>query len=451
MSSIILVLAAFLFLLGTFVLTALNSAYRKLHKRETIRIFHQMGKSFSYRPFHLYFFPLHEYEGLFFANTCAQNICRFCFAASAIFPVFFWTILQDPYSSWGWTIFSLLILLMIFFLVGDFLPRILGIRKPISVIKYCAPLASFFLFLSFPITYLFLKISESFARTIYFDYTQETGTPATQEILEIIREAKIENHLNQQDKKLLEAAMAFRERIAREVMVPRIDVFSLPAETTIQEAAKQLHKEGYSRIPVYRNSVDNIIGVLMYKDVLKKYREFEENQRNENILKAPIETIIKSVLYTPETKRISELLQEFRKKQVHLAIVVDEYGGTEGIVTIEDILEVIVGNIEDEYDQETALFVKTPEGWVVDARMSILDVEDELGIIIPQVGDYDTIGGYVFHKAGTIPSKGFVIQEEDFSIEILRSNDRKVEKVRIRVFPPQEKKIGKEQEENTDS
>jgi CBS domain containing-hemolysin-like protein len=216
-------------------------------------------------------------------------------------------------------------------------------------------------------------------------------------------------------------------------MVPRVDVFSLSADTSIGEAAKLLQAEGYSRIPVYRNNVDNIIGVLMYKDILNKYMEFEIRNKDSKILETSIETIIKNVLYTPETKKISSLLQEFRKKQVHLAIVVDEYGGTEGIVTIEDILEEIVGEIADEYDEKEALFIPQPDGgWLVDARMNILDVEDSLGIEIPQTGDYDTIGGYIFHRTGSIPLKGTIIHHETFDLEIVRSNDRSVEQVRIK-------------------
>ena len=139
------------------------------------------------------------------------------------------------------------------------------------------------------------------------------------------------------------------------------------------------------------------------------------------------------MLYTPETKKLSNLLQEFRKKQVHLAIVVDEYGGTEGIVTIEDILEEIVGDISDEYDEEEALFIPQSDGsWIVDPRMSILDAEAQLGITFPEEGDFDTIGGYIFHCTGSIPTKGFVIHRDEFDIEILRSSDRSVEKVKIR-------------------
>lgn len=248
----------------------------------------------------------------------------------------------------------------------------------------------------------------------------------------MIYEARLKTTLDPHDKKLIVSVITFRERIAREVMVPRVDVFSLSAETSIKEAAKLLKAEGYSRIPVYRNSVDNIVGVLMYKDVLSKFMEYEESGNDNKILEAPIESIIKSILYTPETKKISSLLQEFRQKQVHFAIVVDEYGGTEGIVTIEDILEEIVGEIADEYDLETESVKPQPDGsWVADARTSIFDLEDQIGVRIPQEGDYDTVGGYIFHCTGTIPSKGFTIHHDDFEIEVLSSSERAIEKVRI--------------------
>lgn len=287
--------------------------------------------------------------------------------------------------------------------------------------------------ITFPVTFIFLKISNTFSRTVYYDHLHD---PAKEELIEMIQESKMNKQLDPHDKQLIESVMAFKDRIAREVMVPRIDLFSLPANMTILEAAQTILKEGYSRIPVYQDSLDNIIGVLMYKDVIAKYLEYVTKGHDIHVLNAPIRTLMKNVLYTPETKKISHLLQEFRKKQVHLAIVVDEYGGTEGLVTIEDILEEIVGDIADEYDEAVSEFTPLPEGgWVVDARMNILDIEEQFGISIPQSGDYDTIGGYIFHQTGTIPAKGFILKQPGFEIEVLRSDDRKVEKVRIQKLP----------------
>lgn len=377
-------------------------------------------------------FPQHEYESLFFASICAQNITRFCYAACSILFLTNTQLIEQPDAfSWFWVFVSFLGFLLAGFIIGDYLPRIIGNRTPEAAIRFSAPFASLFLFLAFPITYFFLKISESLSRTVYFDSSHEPGAQTKKEIIDIIEDSTA-NSNGEVDKKLLESVFTFQELIAREVMVPRVEVFSLAAETSIKDAAKQIMEQGYSRIPIYRNTVDNIVGVLMYKDVLAKYKEFAE-KKDPTILEAPIETIQKNALYTPETKKISSLLQEFRKKQVHLAIVVDEYGGTEGIVTIEDILEELVGDIADEYDQEEELFFPQPDGsWVVDARMSTLDAEEQLGVVFPEEGDYDTIGGYIFHVAGTIPQRGFVIHHDDFEIEILRANERSVEKVKIK-------------------
>ena len=437
------------FLTGTFFLTAVSSAFRRIHKRDSRKQLKALGKLFFYRYFHLFFFPTQEYEGIFFATICAQNITRFCYATSAYLflsntPLFQAEINAASASLYDFTTFWIALCFLGFvlagFFFGDFLPRIFGTRMPEMALRLCAPFSSIFMFLVFPLTYIFLKLTQKLSRTVYFDYLQEPMAQAKQEIIDIIQKAKMSPDISRHDKQLIESVLNFRDRIAREVMVPRVDMFSLPAETTIKAAAKFLDKEGYSRTPVYKDTIDNIIGVLMYKDVLKKYMEYEESGNDPKILDTHIEIILKNVLYTPETKKISNLLQEF-KKQVHLAIVVDEYGGTEGIVTIEDILEEIVGNIEDEYDQEEALFRKLPDNsWLVDARLNILDAEEQLGIKIPQDGDYDTIGGYIYHRAGAIPSNCFVIHHDDFEMEILSSNDRAVEKVRIKPVEKHEEK-----------
>ena len=254
-----------------------------------------------------------------------------------------------------WIVLSCVALLLLSFVIGEYLPRILGLRMPEKVIQFCTPFSSIFMLLAFPLTFLFLKISHSFSRTIYFDHLYEPDAQAKQEIIDIIHEAEFSPGINRHDKKIIESVLSFSQRIAREVMVPRVNVFSIAANTSIKEAAALIAAEGYSRTPIYRNNVDEIVGVVMYKDILTKFREFEAKGNDPSILEAPIESIQKNVLYTPETKKISNLLQEFRKKQVHLAIVVDEYGGTEGIVTIEDILEEIVGDIADEYDEGPGL------------------------------------------------------------------------------------------------
>lgn len=435
MSLISIFLILLVFLIGLFSLTAVNSVFRKLNKWDSQKLLNKVGKVFIYRYFHNIFLPK-DFEELFFATVCAQTIARFGFATMAAYT--FITYYNSPDYWLGWMILLVLGFLLLFLVLGEYLPRLFGARQSELALAICAPAASLLMFIAFPITYVFLKIVHCFSRNVYLDSLHESDLQAKQQIIDIVQEAEVSSKLDLHDKELFESVMTFRERIAREVMVPRVNVFSLSADTSIKDAAKLLEDEGYSRIPVYRNSVDNIVGVLMSKDILEKYVEYERLGNNNKILEAPIETIQKNILYTPETKKISQLLQDFRKKQVHLAIVVDEYGGTEGIVTIEDILEQIVGEIADEYDKDEEMFTPQPDGsWIVDARMNILDIEEQIGITIDEEGDFDTIGGFIFHITETIPSKGFVIHRDEFEIEVLSSNERFVEKVRLK---PTEKK-----------
>jgi len=278
----------------------------------------------------------------------------------------------------------------------------------------------------------FFLILIFFASFLLFSLIQKKKKK--KEIIELIVEAK-PSALDSHGKKLIEAVLSFKDRTAKEIMVPKTDLFSLPAEMSIKEAAKILHSQGFSRTPVYESSLDNIVGILMYKDLLSKYMEYERSEPGNKILEAPIRSIQKSPFYAPETKKISSLLQDFRKKQMHLAIIVDEYGSTEGIVTIEDILEEIVGDISDEYDEEEKLY--RPHGshsWIVDAKMNILDIEEKLGISIPQEANYGTLSGFIYQKAGKIPLKGFIIHQDDFEIEVLSSTEKAVEKVKITPF-----------------
>lgn len=383
---------------------------------------------FFYLPLHLKVFSKRHFELLTFAATIGQHLARLGYGGIAIACFLVFHHLSLPI-----TIIFLVLALFFMLVFGDFFPRFWAIRSPESVLISTASLASFFLFLTFPIAFLFLKGAEwsiKGEKEESIDPLEETK----ETVLGILRAANVKGKLNASDKKLLESVIRFKDRIVREVMVPRVDLFSLPVSTTIREAANLLVEEGYSRTPIYRETIDDIVGVLMFKDILEFYMNCETGKKDPALLNQSIESLVKGVFYTPETKKASHLLQEFRTKQMHMAIVIDEYGGTEGVVTIEDILEEIVGEIADEYDvDEETLYTTQPggEGWVVDARMNIQDAEDTFNIRIPQEGEYDTIGGYIFHKIGSIPPKGLKIHHDDFDLEILNSTDRSIEKVKI--------------------
>jgi CBS domain containing-hemolysin-like protein len=295
------------------------------------------------------------------------------------------------------------------------------------VLRFASPFVSVVLLLLFPIVGLLLCLTRGFLRQIHIEEEGAEQLTDRSKLREMISESELQQHLDPSDQKLITSLVNFKERVAKEIMVPRVDLFALPAETTIQEASKLFASEGYSRIPVYKESLDEIVGVVLYKDLLRYYTQ-------ETSLDASLASIAKPVLYSPENKKITLLLQEFRNQQIHMAIIVDEYGGTEGIVTIEDILEELVGEIEDEYDiGKERDFWEIPGGggWIVDAKMTLFDIENQLGIRIPPNPEYETIGGYVFHCAGTIPSKGWRISHDDFDLEILSSNERSIKKIKI--------------------
>jgi putative hemolysin len=321
------------------------------------------------------------------------------------------------------------LLLLSYMFVGDFLPRTWAHSNPEAALRTCSTLAAPFLLLLLPLNLILLHLARVFLGRQRLRLLFQAQTQNPERLLEAMEEAPGLPALEGQERKLLSSVMTFRNKVAREVMVPRIKMFSLEASTPVRQALPMILEQGYSRVPLYKETLDQIVGVLLVKDLLGSLEASKAH-----ILDKPIGSLAKSVLYTPENKRLSQLLQEFRAKQLHLAIVVDEYGGTEGIITIEDILEELVGEIADEYDiDEESLFAAQPGGaWLVDAQMGILDLEDKLGVRLPQSADYDTLGGFIFHKTGTIPPTGFRLHCDEVDLEIVSSNERCVERVCIR-------------------
>ncbi len=317
---------------------------------------------------------------------------------------------------------SIILIVFIFF---DILARLCANIWSRSSLRITTPIAFFYLMLLFPITGIILKTTKWLIQKT--SKKEEKRPTDKTKLKQMILESEFGHHLDISDQKLIHSFINFKERVAKEIMVPRVDLFSLSSDTTIQEAAALFSQEGYSRIPIYRDTLDQIVGVVLYKDLLKYYISSNQN------LNDPLEKLAKPVLYAPENKKVPQLLQEFRSQQIHMAIIVDEYGGTEGIVTIEDILEELVGEIEDEYDiDEEHPFIEIPgNGWIIDAKMTLLDIAEQLNIHIPTHPEYETLGGYIYHCAGTIPTKGWRLSHDAFDLEIVSSNERAIKKVKI--------------------
>lgn len=405
-----------LFLLCSSLLTGVISSIQRLGRAEAEEIAKQQKGVAKW------LIAKKRRDELSFAMTLSKGFFLIAYTLSAF--IYCFKYFPETLSARHIVTAGLIILLVAFF--TDFLFRMISLFKPHGFFKATCFIASCLIIIIWPLSTLFFKC----LKWLFPSTEEATSFRMKDKILEILHDSEFAPYLDTNDQKLILSVITFKERIAREVLVPRIDMVTLDAQTTVEEAGRHFMQEGYSRIPVYKENVDNIIGTLYYKDLLNL---FFSKSPSKQILNQPIEKFLKPIMYTPETKKISHLLQEFRGKQIHMAIVVDEYGGTEGIVTIEDILEELVGEIADEYDlDEEALFIPLPSGgWIVDAKMSIIDIEEELGIQIPQSPEYDTIGGFIFHKAGTIPAKQWRLHQDEFDIEVLSSSERAIEKIRI--------------------
>lgn len=243
-----------------------------------------------------------------------------------------------------------------------------------------------------------------------------------------------ENDISSDERKeMIRGIEELSETTVKEVMVPRIDVVFLPVDATREEILTTVSSCGHSRIPVYRESIDEVIGVLYVKDLLQALMKQEPIN---------LEAIIRKPFFVPDSKRIDSLLREFKRRHVHIAIAIDEYGGVSGIVCLEDIIEEIVGDIQDEFDNETEEIVKLGEGtWLVDARINLDDLNEQLDCKIP-TDEFDTLGGFVFDLFGKIPSRfekvtwnnmEFIVQDMDghkiHSIKLIRKDEVKQEEV----------------------
>lgn len=251
------------------------------------------------------------------------------------------------------------------------------------------------------------------------------------EIEYMIQKGSDEGVFEQEEQgELLTSVIEFKDTLVKEIMTPRTDSNFLEVDTTISEAMEKIEEWGHSRIPVYEDSVDNIKGILYVKDLAMLITK-DKSVLNDNILSVART----GVFYVPETQKINETLKKMRAEGNHLGIVVDEFGGTSGIITLEDVLEELVGEIRDENDKDEKQFEKIEENVIlVDAHISISDLEEELDIKIPDDGEYNSLGGFIVSENGEVPQTGFVLNYENYEFKVVESNEKNILKVEIRIL-----------------
>ena len=255
-----------------------------------------------------------------------------------------------------------------------------------------------------------------------------------EEIRHLVDVAEEEEEIEEEERTLIHSVFEFGDTVVREVMVPRPDMIAIPSSWTIDEALEKIIEVGYSRIPIYEGDTDNIIGLLYAKDLLKRVHEGKKTVKLSSLGRAPT--------FVPEQKKVSELLREMQDQRVHMAIVVDEYGGTAGLVTIEDLIEEIVGEIVDEYDKEEPLVEPIDENTIrVDAKMPIDEVNEMLSVELPHE-EWDTVGGLVFALTGRVPTPGEKVRYDSVEFTTERVTGRRIQKVIIaRIEAPAEPEV----------
>jgi len=248
------------------------------------------------------------------------------------------------------------------------------------------------------------------------------------EIQQIIDEGEQRGLISEDEGEMIQGIFSFRDTIAREIMVPRTDTVYAEAETKLPEIIQSIIESGHSRIPIYQDNIDNIIGTLHAKDLLPSWGTGD----------VAIRDIMRPPYFIPETKKISEVLKDLRDNKSHMAIVIDEYGGTAGILTLEDIIEEIIGEIMDEYDAEQKLIIEHEDGSIsVNARLDVEKLEDFLQVDLPE-GDFESVGGFIISLIGKVPEVNEKVIYDSLEIVIEAGSTRKIDRVRIRKLDPGE-------------
>ena len=247
-----------------------------------------------------------------------------------------------------------------------------------------------------------------------------------QEILDAISEGELHGAVDKQEKAMIESVIELADTRVEEIMTPRTEAVAVPKDADLDTVLAAIRRKGHSRIPVYDETIDRVLGVLYAKDLLQ----------HENDAKFDVAQIMRKAFFIPESKLVRDLLREFQAQKIHMAIVLDEYGGTAGLVTIEDILEELVGDISDEYDPTAPAELKRidQDTVEVDARMRIDDLNDQLDITLPENEDYETIGGFVFSRLGKIPAVGERCEHENVGIQVVAAEPRRVRRLRLKVI-----------------
>lgn len=315
-----------------------------------------------------------------------------------------------------WPLWLFLIACGTYLIFFELLPRLFNSLNRKRVLEFFLP--------SFKIPYLLMKPFLFFARIkAAAPELEEPREASEEEIQALIEEAKEEGIIEKEEGVLLKSVVEFGDTVVKEIMTPRVSMICIRQDATLERLRNLVIREKHSRIPVYKEGVDNIVGIVLAKDLL----EYSDDAHKQNA----IDPLIRPVSFIPESMKVPELLKELQRKKQKLAIVVDEHGGVSGLVTMEDLVEEIVGEIQDEYDRDEGQIVqKGPLDYVVSGDADVEDLEELFDMDLAE-NDYITIGGLITHALGRFPDPGERVEIKGLSLEILDVDEKRIKKLRI--------------------
>lgn len=352
------------------------------------------------------------------------------------------SVLGGWFAFTGWAEIVIYFVLLIAF--GQFFPRKIALQHSESIAEKTESLDKFIALILTPVTWTLMLMANILLRIFRQETIVDDEEFSEEEVMSMLEVGQETGIIKEEGKKMINSIFAFDDKLAYEVMTPRTDVFLIDIEDPLEEYLEDLMTLRHSRIPVCEGETDNIIGILNIKDYLRKVHEAGGEEDID------IKPILRKAYFVPETKNIDTLFFELQKTKQQIAILIDEYGGFSGIVTMEDIIEQVMGNIEDEYDEEEEIIDKVDDNiYLVDGDVSLDDLNEEMGIKLISESS-ETIGGFIIDILGEIPEEsdeGRIVEFENYQFKIMAIRERRIERVKIYVLDPE----AKESDENEQS
>jgi len=330
-------------------------------------------------------------------------------------------------------ILSFLLLAFLFLLLLQMTPYILSESYADRISVISLPLIGILTIPLFPFIWVLQFIEDHLLKHAMSTSDEDDRPSAEDEIKSLIEETD-EEDLEKEEREIIRSVFEFGDTIVREIMTPRVKITGLKDTLTVSESIEYIKDSPYSRFPVYHENSDDIIGIIHVKDLLRISLKPDG-------ISTRITQLVKKVQFVPETMPINDLMQAMKKTHSQMVIVVDEYGGTEGLVSMEDIIEELVGEIEDEYDLNEKPIIKKPDGTIlIQARISIVDLNEELQLDLPESDEYDSLGGYIVSILGRIPAQGETLEISEYQLRIQSSTQRNIQLVQLIPHPKKSEK-----------